>query len=644
MKKASPFASPFERQRAMAASRAAEIICPDDSASNLSWRLVSDGGDPQPEAVFPPAAPAPAASVFPPAKPPPARKVSVEADDEAEVPPSDPKLFMPKEPMSQVPASSSAAPATQAARGLLDSAQQQSERIAQQKARAKKKGHKGVRWGQMAGSNAQNFQLPPFVQQVGAKSDERSVLVIDSRDRRIQSPFQGWLVDEILVNAQSGVNLLSDRQLVRSPNMGYHMNLFYMKMINGYKIILVGSMTSYGTVPCARWDEATGKVMAHKAFQPFRWPMMTDESPTWVDVKVKVEGDLLLHLELRGYRSDQDMTVQMNYLNDMVVANFNETLFVPSCIVTIFQGWRVIATSFEVGGRLYACSDGGRVVALDYPLCHFEFRMTAASSADSIGMDADRIEFRFRSAGDALDLSCSQIVAPATWLVVSRVSGPTLIKNAHWCRQHYARIEGPDQTMQLSQLAGIHAHWTASIEAASEDETGPRVGAVEVGSHASNVHLTCESPLFKAPKVLVPMDALALQAHDVSKEQKTIVLPPVTGGPSVVPADTAAGLLKSLTGPQTPGLTVASKINVEISMTEPGQAPAAHDEAAGSIAVQRRSLEARERESLSSAAVTPQAFLDHVSGAVRDFRDSSSASGPIGQPVSFAPTPRVEEC
>jgi hypothetical protein len=25
--------------------------------------------------------------------------------------------------------------------------------------------------------------------------------------------------------------------------------------------------------------------------------MMTDESPTWVDVKFKVEGELLLHLE-----------------------------------------------------------------------------------------------------------------------------------------------------------------------------------------------------------------------------------------------------------------------------------------------------------------------------------------------------------
>ena len=127
------------------------------------------------------------------------------------------------------------------------------------------------------------------------------------------------------------------------------------------------------------------------------------------------------------------------------------------------------ATSFEVGGRLYACSDGGVVVAMDYPLCHFEIRITATSSADLIGLDADRLEFRFRSAGDSVDVACSQIAVPSTWLAVSRVSGPALIKNARWCREHYARIEGPDQTMQLSQLAGIHAHWTATVEAASID-------------------------------------------------------------------------------------------------------------------------------------------------------------------------------
>ena len=93
------------------------------------------------------------------------------------------------------------APATQAAKNLLGNQIPKSERLAQQKARAKAKGHRSVRWGQMPGQNAlspQNFQLPPFVRQLGSGQDERSVLIIDNRDMRITSPFQGWLVDEIL--------------------------------------------------------------------------------------------------------------------------------------------------------------------------------------------------------------------------------------------------------------------------------------------------------------------------------------------------------------------------------------------------------------------------------------------------------------
>ena len=177
----------------------------------------------------------------------------------------------------------------------------------------------------MSGANSQNFQLPPFIQKLGALENERSVLVMDSRDKRIQSPFQGWLLDEILLNAQSGINILSDGKLIRSPNSGYHMNVFYVRTLDGFKFILVGCMTSYGTVPCARWDANTGSVMAQR-FKPFRWPMMTDESSTWVDVKFKVEGELLLHLELRGYRSDEDMTVQVNYLNDALLRNMGAPL------------------------------------------------------------------------------------------------------------------------------------------------------------------------------------------------------------------------------------------------------------------------------------------------------------------------------
>lgn len=176
---------------------------------------------------------------------------------------------------------------------------------------------------------------------------------------------------------------------------------------------------------------------------------MRDDSLTWIDVKFKIEGALLLHLELRGYRSDRGATVQVNYVNDALVMGLEEVLFIPSCTVTVFQGWRVCAISFEVGGQLYACSEGGQVVTLDFPLCHFEVRLTSVSSADAFGHDADRVEFRFCSAQDRLDVACSTIAVPSSWMVVSRVSGPTLVRNARWCRENFARIESPDQTISL---------------------------------------------------------------------------------------------------------------------------------------------------------------------------------------------------
>eukprot|EP00435_Cladocopium_sp_Y103_P030717 s2614_g7.t1 len=619
--KLAPTVEPVEaavQTPAVLRQEAEESVRPDDSASAVgsaaSWSVVHDGqqgGSVQGHAQGQVPVPKPPPPGFAPSGPAfdsvPEKPAQADTDSD-EGPPQD-WTGGPGQ-QSHFPA---AAPATQAARQVLGSAQKQAEKLASQKARAKKRGG-------------------------GRGENERSVLIIDSRDKRIQSPFQNWLLDEILLNAQSGVNILSDRQLIRSPNSGYHMNLFYVRTIDGYKLILIGSMTSYGTVPCARWDKETGEVMKHQAFQPFRWPMMTNESSTWVDVKLKVEGDLLLHLELRGYRSDDDMTVQMNYLNDEMVSQLDTYLFVPSCVVTIFQGWRVIATSFEVGGRLYACSDGGVVVAMDFPLCHFEIRLTATSSADSIGMDADRLEFRFRSSGDRLDVACSQVVVPSTWLVVSRVSGPTLIKNARWCRENHARIEGPDQTMQLSQLAGVHAHWTASIEATSIEEVGPRIGAVDVGTHPGNLHLTCESPLFKAEQKIVPKDALALQFHDVEAEQLTTVLPPVTGGPSVVPASSTSGLLRALAGPSSQSITVAPKAQGQVSLNEPGQASEAMVQAGGTVHAQRRSLEVRRAEMMSNASVTPQAFLDRVDQATSGYQPA-----PRGAPRSYGPQPVVEE-
>ena len=673
--------TPFARQQALAANRA---ICPDDSVSNVSssrsWAKVEradqendlppddlplptiqegqaagssadQAGRTMPKvgfgysASFPPVQkdePAeqglpmgPSAAAVGHSFPPAQALVQQVAQPQQKVV----TIVPPPPPVGPAPS----APAVQAAQNLLAGVNEQfgAKKLRKQRERAARKGARALRFGQMGGHhNALNNQLPPYLRQVGAGQDERSIIVVDSRDQRISSPFQGWLLDEIIQNAQAAVNVNSDAKLVRSPSTGYHLSLFYMRTLDGRKLIVVGSMTSYSSVPCGKWDSLTGDVLSHKAFQPFRWPIMRDDSSTWLDFKFKVEGALLLHLELRGYRSDSDMTVQLNYINDALIMSLEDVLFIPSCTITVFQGWRVCAVSFEVGGQLYACSEGGFVIALDYPLCHFEIRMTSTASADAIGLDADRVEFRFKSAADRLDVSCSTLAVPSTWLVVSRVSGPTLIRNAKWCREKYGRIEGPDQVMQLSQLAGIHAHWTATVEASSIEETGPRIGSVSVPSHQSNLHLTCESPLLGMEKKIVPKEAIALQYHDRETEEATMILPPVDGAPVVRRLAQVPESMKLMAGTgASSSLALTNANSSEISLTTPGVAPPQGSSESKAVFAQRRSLEQRQSEAIAHAAVTPQAFCRQVQEAVRPSK--AWTTGPKVEEVPDQPgTPR----
>ena len=513
------------------------------------------------------------------------------------------------------PVPPSSAPVNQAARNLVDHTNEPpaARRLRRQQEQAQRRGRRGIRYGQMGAHNACNAQLPGHIRQVGSKEGERSVLVLDNRDHRLQSPFQGWLLDEILTNANARINVVSDASQVRSPTTGYHCNLFMIKALDNYKLVVAATMTSYGSVPCGRWDYHTAGVMSHVAFQPFRWPVMTDESPTWVDVKVKMEGDLLIHLELRGYRSDHDMSVQICHVADSLLWSLEEKPFIPTFVVTVFQGWRVISTSWEVGGRLYALSEGGVVVALDYPLCHVELRLVTSSSPDAFGLDADRLEFRFCSGSDRLNVACSTCSVPPTWLVVSRVSGPTLIKNAAWCRDHYARIESPDQILHLSQLASVHAHWTVSVEAAEEEETGPRISAVAVESNPKNMHLISEAPLFRKDKVIVAREALAVQAHDAREEVKSAVLPPIAGGPAVQPVGVINTQVRALTGAtRSYEAPLVPLVEEPISLTEPGVAPTPADIQVGSLAPSRRSLEQRRSEALDQSAMTPATFVERV--------------------------------
>ena len=87
--------------------------------------------------------------------------------------------------------------------------------------------------------------------------------------------------------------------------------------------------------------------------------------------------------------------------------------------------------------------------------------------------------------------------------------------------------------LQLMQLTNVHAHWTASVEAAEEAETGPRISSIAVDSHRDNVHLTCESSMFHAGRHIVPKDAIAVQCHDRSKEVEALSVATMTPDASV---------------------------------------------------------------------------------------------------------------
>ena len=88
------------------------------------------------------------------------------------------------------------------------------------------------------------------------------------------------------------------------------------------------------------------------------------------------------------------------------------------------------------------------MVAGDSACSRFELRVCLRSSDDAVGNDAD--------------LKCSRTSVPGTWLIVSHISGPTLIQTIKSVRENKARVEGPEQTEQFAQLAAVHENWWKS--------------------------------------------------------------------------------------------------------------------------------------------------------------------------------------
>ena len=56
--------------------------------------------------------------------------------------------------------------------------------------------------------------------------EDTSVIVVDNRDERMISPFQNWLVSEIMTNSASSINVSTECEEVMPPSSGFHLSLF----------------------------------------------------------------------------------------------------------------------------------------------------------------------------------------------------------------------------------------------------------------------------------------------------------------------------------------------------------------------------------------------------------------------------------
>ena len=161
-------------------------------------------------------------------------------------------------------------------------------------------------------------RLPRFLSPIADPGDEedRSMIMVDARDDRMVSPFQAWLVSEIMSNAASSINVMTERDQVMPPSSGFHLSLWANYTLDGIKVVLAVSTESVTGNSCAGWDGATASALSHAAFQPFTWPMVRDTSASYTDIEVYNGNEILFQRVSIGYRPHRPATVRGRVLGE----------------------------------------------------------------------------------------------------------------------------------------------------------------------------------------------------------------------------------------------------------------------------------------------------------------------------------------
>ena len=143
------------------------------------------------------------------------------------------------------------------------------------------------------------------------------MLIVDTRDRRLISPHQGWSAYEISANSQEDPNTRTESRRVDRASAGYYFSMFCCYTLKTFKIVVSINMETAKAYQAPQYGPEVLEVLSQEAFQPVSWPtILSDETPLIADLKLRTNGRLFAHFVFKGFRSDENMTVTQSNLID----------------------------------------------------------------------------------------------------------------------------------------------------------------------------------------------------------------------------------------------------------------------------------------------------------------------------------------
>ena len=150
---------------------------------------------------------------------------------------------------------------------------------------------------------------------------------------RMVDPFQGEHIVSIERNAGHNPLTTGDTRQGFDPLNGIYCSLMLMKTMAHHQISMVLSMDyAYGS-PGPEWTGEIGEGLTHPAFQPLHLPDLAPGGAPYMDIKVKYNNHMLIHVAgtgHNGYRnfSLETFTVNQRNMDAVTPGRVEASLFV----------------------------------------------------------------------------------------------------------------------------------------------------------------------------------------------------------------------------------------------------------------------------------------------------------------------------